>query len=103
MTKIEHYSGAKLSEYIAVLVDIKELKKLPNEFMPYVEIKAATEGRRPKDDEKVAVFNISTTSSYAVIFIEKGKTIEEVEAELLKDAGAKLNHESAEAVKNALH
>lgn len=92
-----------MSDYIAVLVDVKEFKKLPGEFIPYVEIKASTEGRKPKEDDKIAVFNISTTTSYAVVFLKKGKTIEEVEAELLKDAGAKMNHETIEAVKNALH
>jgi hypothetical protein len=92
-----------MSEYIAVLVDVKEFKKLPGEFMPYVEIKASTEGREPKEDEKVAIFNISTTTSYSAVFLDAGKTIEEIEAELLKDAGAKMNHETIEAVKNALH
>ena len=91
------------NEYIAVLVDVKELKKLDPEFNPYVEIKAASEGRKPGENERVAVFNISTTSSYAIIFLEDGKTIEKIASELEKDAGARMNHESAEALRNALH
>ena len=92
-----------MSEYIAVLVDIKEVSKLPPEFMPYVEIKANLEKRELEGSEKVAIFNISTTTSFFSIFLDKGKTIEEVEAEILKDAGAKMNHETAVAVKNAIH
>jgi hypothetical protein len=92
-----------MSEYIAVLVDVKEFKKLPGEFLPYVDIKAGMEGREPEEGDKVAVFNISTTSSYAVVFLDSGKTIEQIGAEIEKDAGAKMNHESVEAVKNALH
>jgi hypothetical protein len=92
-----------MADYIAVLVDVKEFKKLPADFMPYVEIKAATEGREPKEDDRIAVFNISTTTSYSVVFLDSGKTIEDVEAEIKNDAGAKMNHETIEAVKNALH
>lgn len=89
--------------YVAVLVDVKELKKLDPEFNPYVEIKAASDERKPQENERVAVFNISTTSSYAIIFLDDGKTIEQIATELEKDAGARMNHESAEALKNALH
>lgn len=92
-----------MTDYIAVLVDVKEFKKLPSDFMPYVDIKASMGGREPKEDDKIAVFNISTTTSYAVVFLDSGKTIEDVEAEILNDAGAKMNHETVEAVKNALH
>lgn len=92
-----------MSEYIAVLVDVKKVAKLSQEFMPYVDIKASMDKREPKDGEKVAVFNISTTSSYTVVFLDAGKTIEQVASEIEKDAGAKMNHETIEAVKNALH
>lgn len=92
-----------MADYVAVLVDVKEVGKLPQEFRPYVEIKAATDGRRLKKSDKIAVFNISTTTSYSVVFLDKGKTIEKIASELENDAGAKMNHESAEALKNALH
>jgi hypothetical protein len=92
-----------MSDYVAVLVDVREVNKLPPEFRPYVEIKANLEGRELTGSEKGAIFNISTTTSYVSIFLDEGKTIEQIAAELLKDAGAKMNHESAEAVKNALH
>ena len=92
-----------LSEYLAVLVDIDEVSKLPLEFMPYVDIKANSEGRELEGSEKVAIFNISTTSSFFPIFLDEGKTIEEIEAEILKYAGAKMNYESTAAVKNALY
>lgn len=93
----------QMTGYIAVLVDVKEFKKLPTDFMPYVDIKASMDGRKPKGDDKIAVFNISTTTSYCAVFLDEGKTIEDVKAEIQNDAGAKMNHETAEAVKNALH
>lgn len=91
-----------MDEYVAVLVDIKEVKMLPSEFIPYVDIKANQEGRELKGSEKVAIFNISTTSCFLSIFLDKGKTLEEVEAEILKDGHAKLNYESRVAIKNAI-
>lgn len=92
-----------MDEYVAVLVDIKEVSKLPPEFLPYVDIKANLEGRELEGSEKVAIFNISTTSSFFPIFLDTGKTIEEIEAEILKDTDAKMNHESLVSVKNAIH
>lgn len=92
-----------MSEYIAVLVDIKEVGRLPQEFLPYVDIKANLERRELDGSERVAIFNISTTTSYVAVFLDEGKSIEEIEAEVLRDAGAKINHESVEAVKNAIH
>ncbi len=92
-----------MSKYVAVLVDIKEVGKLPPEFLPYIDVKASLEGRELEGSEKVAIFNVSTTSSYVAIFLGEGKTIAQIEAEISKDAGARMNHESAEAVKNAIH
>lgn len=91
-----------MDTYIAVLVDIKEVSKLPPEFLPYINIKAIREERVLEGSEKVAVFNISTTSSFLSIFLDEGKTIEEIEAEILEDASAKMNHESAVLIENAL-
>lgn len=92
-----------MDEYIAVLVDIREVSTLPAEFMPYVNIKANQEGRELEGSEKVAIFNIATTTSFLSIFLDKGKTIEEVEAEILKDASAKMNRDTRVSVKNALY
>ncbi|MEE8403179.1 MAG: DUF749 family protein [Candidatus Hydrothermarchaeaceae archaeon] len=89
--------------YIAVLVDIKEVRVLPPEFLPYVEIKANQEERELDGSEKVAILNISGTSSYSSVFLDKGKTIEEIKAEVLKDTGAKMNYDAVVAVRNAIH
>lgn len=91
-----------MDTYIAVLIDIKEVCKLPPEFLPYINIKAIREGRELEGSEKVAVFNISTTSSFLPVFLDEGKTIEELEAEILEDASAKMNHDTLVAVKNAI-
>ncbi len=91
-----------MDEYVAVLVEIGAVNKLPPEFLPYVDIKANIDGRELEGSERVAVFNISTTSSFLSVFLDEGKTIEEIEAEILKDADARMNHEGRVALKNAI-
>jgi hypothetical protein len=70
------------SNYIASIADIKYLKDMPEEFIPYVTFKAGQEKRVLKGDERVAILNVSTTTSYIAVFLDKGKTIEDVEREV---------------------
>jgi hypothetical protein len=81
-------------KFIAILVDIKRLDRLPEEFLPYAEFKARYEGRELRGDELVAVFNIASTTSYLVVFLDPGKTLEEIEGEVEKQGFATLNPES---------
>lgn len=80
--------------FIAYLVDIKRIDKIPAEIQPYVEFKANYEGRELKGNELVAVFSIASTTSYLPVFLDPGKTIEDVEKEVETQGFAKLNPES---------
>lgn len=89
-------------KFIATLVDIKHVHEVPQEFMPYVNFKAELEGRKLKGSEKVALFNIASTTSYIPVFLDEGKTLEDVEKEIEAQASAKLSSESKEIIKRAI-
>jgi hypothetical protein len=82
-----------MSEYVASIADIKYLKDLPEEFIPYVTFKAAQEGRTLKGDERIVILNIATTTSYLAIFLDMEKTIKDVEREV-GESSAVLNIDS---------
>lgn len=85
-------------KFMATFVDIKDVSKVPIEIAPYVDFKIAYEGRKIIGGEKVAIFNIATTSSYAVVFLDKGKTLKDVEKELEEESHAVLNYESRQVM-----
>jgi hypothetical protein len=89
------------SDYVASIADIKYLKDMPEEFLPYVSVKATIEGREIKNDERIAILNISSTTSYVAIFLDKGKKIEEVEKEV-RESSAVLNADSRQILKDIL-
>ncbi|MDI6654980.1 MAG: DUF749 family protein [Candidatus Hydrothermarchaeota archaeon] len=91
-------------KFTATLVDIKRIHEVPEELMPYVSFKAEIEGRKikVKGSERVAIFNIASTTSYIPVFLDAGKTIEDVEREIKEQAFAKLSSESREVIKKAL-
>ncbi|MEE9594346.1 MAG: DUF749 family protein [Candidatus Hydrothermarchaeales archaeon] len=89
-------------KFVATFVDVKEIDKVPTELAPYVEFKIAHEGRKIVDSDRVAIFNIATTASYAVVFLDEGKTLEDVEEELLKESSAVLNSESGRVLSRIL-
>ncbi len=91
-----------MGKFIATFIDIKDIDKVPEEIAPYVNFKRAYEEREIKGDERVAVFNIASTHSYAVVFLDAGKTVEDVEAELERESSAILNAESRAAIRRAL-
>ncbi|MFQ5801249.1 MAG: DUF749 family protein [Candidatus Hydrothermarchaeales archaeon] len=86
------------SKFVASIADIKYLKEMPEEFIPYVNFKAGQEGRDLKGDERVAILNVSTTTSYIAVFLDKGKTIKDIETEV-KDASAVLNTDTRRVLK----
>ncbi len=89
-------------EFLATLLDIKDAKKIPAEFKQYVDFKIAYEGREIKGGERVAIFNIADTSSYAVIFLDPGKSIAEIDEEMRKLYSASLHPASRDALRRAL-
>jgi len=89
-------------KFIATLVDIKRIHEVPERLMPYVNFKAEIEGRKIKGSERVAIFNIASTTSYISVFLDAGKTIEDVEREIKEQAFAELSSDSRKIVASAL-
>jgi len=86
--------------FIAKIADIKKVSDA-GEYLPYIYFKAEVEGRKLNRDEKVAILNVATTTSYIPVFLDKGKHIEDVDREV-SEAGAVLNRDSREALKKLL-
>ena len=89
-------------KFVASLVDIKKVDKVPQELLPYVEFKATYEGRQLKGDEEVALFNVASTTSYLAVFLDPEKTVADIEKEVKDQAFADLNPESRESLKKYL-
>ena len=87
--------------FIATLVGIFKYEELPGKYSPYVQYKASIEDKTIKEDEDIAVLNITGTESYHILFIESYKTIAEIEGEL-KEADAKLNYSSKKILEEHL-
>ena len=81
------------SGFVASIADIKYVREMPEEYLPYVNFRAAFEGRTLQDDERVAILNVSTTTSYIALFLDAGKSISDLELEV-EESGAALNADS---------
>ncbi len=79
--------------FIATLVGIFKYMELPEKYGPFVQYKASIEDKSIKEDEEIAILNVTGTESYHVLFIKSYKSIAEIEKEL-DDADAKLNYSS---------
>lgn len=66
----------------AVLVTITSVDGVTPELRPFVEFRAAMEGRTLTPQDLVAIFQVHTTSSHFVVFMDAGKTMEDVDAEI---------------------
>lgn len=88
--------------FIASLVDIKRVSSLPRELRAYVDFKAELNRRKLDGSERVAIFNIATTISYIPVFLDKGKSLEDIEKEIKDEAHAVLTHEGREILKRSL-
>lgn len=87
--------------FVASISDIKYYKDMPEEFLPFVHLKASLEGRKPKAGDRIAILNVSTTTSFLAIFLDKGKTIEDIEKEV-KESSATLNKDSRTVLKDLI-
>jgi len=99
---VRKYTIQMEKKFIATFIDVKDVAKVPPEIAPYVDFKIAHENRKIVGGERVAMFNIATTSSYAVVFLDEGKTLKEIEEELLKESYAVLNPESSRVLHRIL-
>ena len=77
--------------FVATLDGIFKYGDLPEEYEPYVQFKATIEKRELKDDDELAILNISGTSTHHVLFLDSYQNTREIEKEL-KEADAKINH-----------
>ena len=77
--------------FIAILGGIFKFKDLPEEYGPYVQFKAAIEGRDTIDDQdEIAILDITGTGSHHVLFLDKYNNLNEIKREL-READAKVN------------
>jgi len=83
--------------HVARLVAITELKNVPPDIRPFVDFKAAVEGRELGDMDSVAILNIDTTTCYVPVFLKEPTTMKELEKALEKQ-DAKLAADSKAAL-----
>jgi len=78
----EHPGPGHGTKYKAVLVAITDAGSVPAELRPFVEFRATMERRTVVPRDVVAIFNVHGTSSHFVVFLDAGKTMERVDAEI---------------------
>lgn len=87
--------------FVASLAGIFKYSELPEKYGPFVQYKASLEDKDIKDDDDIAILNISGTESVHVLFIDSYQSTSEINAEL-KEADAKLNHRSKQILEGYL-
>lgn len=87
--------------FIATLIGIFKYEELPEKYGPFVQYKASIEDKSIKEDEEIAILNVTGTESYHVLFIESYKSIAEMEKEL-SEADTKLNYSSKKILEEHL-
>jgi len=86
-------------EFVATLISILTVKEaLNSEMENFVKVRAAIDKRELNDDDKVAIFNINSTTSYQVFFIDKDTNIEELKEEF-KKMNVRINYDSEQVLK----
>ena len=76
--------------FMATLGGIFKYKDLPEEMGPYVQFKATLEKREVKDDDEIAILDITGTTSHHVLFLDSYDNVDQIRDEL-KEADAKVN------------
>ena len=88
--------------FIATLGGIFRFKDLPNEYGPYVQFKATIEKREIKNDDEIAILDITGTDSHHVLFLDSYDNIDQIKQEL-KEAEAKVNHTTLKILEGHLN
>ena len=87
------------TEFVATLISILTVKEaLNSEMENFVKVRAAIDKRELNDKDKVAIFNINSTTSYQVFFIDKDTDIEELKEEF-KKMNVRINYDSEQVLK----
>jgi hypothetical protein len=87
--------------FVASLAGIFKYSELPEKYGPFVQYKASLENKNIKDDDDIAILDISGTESVHVLFLDSYQNMDEIDAEL-KEAEAKLNHRSKQILEGYL-
>jgi hypothetical protein len=87
--------------FVASLAGIFKYRELPEKYGPFVLYKASLENKDIKDDDDMAILDISGTESVHVLFLDSYQNMDEIDAEL-KEAEAKLNHRSKQILEGYL-
>ena len=62
---------------------IAKVKSVSPDLMPFVQFRANLEQREPQPDDDLAIFNVHGTGSHFVVFLDTGKTMEDVDEEIV--------------------
>ena len=89
------------TKYKAVLMAITDAASVTAELRPFVEFRATIEHREVGPKDMVAIFNVHGTSSHFVVFLDAGKTMEEVDKEI-EPYAVVLQREARERIEAAL-
>jgi hypothetical protein len=87
--------------FIASLVGIFKYSELPENYGPFVQYKASLENKTIKDDDEIAILNITGTQSNHVLFLGSYKDIKEI-IEELKEADAEINYSTKKILEGHL-
>ncbi len=87
--------------FIASLFGIFKFEEIPEKYIPFVRFKASLEKKEIKEDEDIAILNISGTESYHVLFLNSYKNIDEIKEEL-RGSDAKLNYNTIKILERYL-
>ena len=75
--------GASGGKFRSVLVSVTPVKSVSPELMSFVQFRANIEQREVDPDDDVAIFNVHGTGSHFVIFLDAGKTEQDLEEEVV--------------------
>ena len=85
--------------FIATLTGIISVKEgLDSDMADYIIVRSKLDNRLLKDDDTIAIFNISGTTSYQAFFIDRDTTIEQIKSKL-EELNSLMNHDSEEMLK----
>jgi hypothetical protein len=79
--------------FIATLGGIFRYKDLPEDMGPYVQFKATIESKDLQPETKIAILDITGTTSHHVLFLDQYDNIGQIKDEL-KEEDAKVNYET---------
>ena len=73
----------KEGSFRAVLLTITKFRGVSPELVPFVQFRATFEQREIDPEDDLAIFNVHGTGSHFVIFLDTGKTMDDVKEEIV--------------------